>query len=383
MMTPNLSSTLSNRATPMTRLMFRATLRVAPALLVLAACGGKSTSAPAGDTPPVQVSSDNLVVVDSALIESGPALSGSLEAERVAQLRAQVGGTLLALYAEKGATVGAGTALALIDTMVIADQARSARSQLRSAEATADIAQRNGERAVVLHQAGAIADRDLEAAQSGVVAADANLADAKSRLASAEKQLANATVRAPFRGVVSERPASVGDALQPGSPIMTVVDPSQLKLEASVPSDHLSGLRVGSKVEFTVQGSADKDFTGKITGINPAVDTVTRQVRVYISVPNSEKTLVAGLFAEGRIAIRSIRALSIPFSAIDQQASTPSVKRVRGSKVESVPVTLGVRDELAELVQVTSGLTRGDTLLTGGVIGTSAGTMLRIVHRDR
>lgn len=383
MMTSNLSSTLSHRVPPMTRLRFRATLRVVPVLLVLAACGGKSTGAPAADTPPVQVSSDNVVIVDSALIESGPALSGSLEAERVAQLRAQVGGTLLALYAEKGATVGTGAALALIDTMVIADQARSARSQLRSAEATADIARRNGERAVVLHQAGAIADRDLETARSGVAAADANLADARSRLASAEKQLANATVRSPFRGVVSERPASVGDALQPGSPIMTVVDPSQLKLEASVPSDHLGGLRVGSKVEFTIQGSADKDFMGKITGINPAVDPATRQVRVYISVPNSEKALVAGLFAEGRIAMQSIRALSIPFSAIDQQASTPSVKRVRGGKVESVPVTLGVRDELAELVQVTSGLTRGDTLLTGGVIGTQAGTMLRIIHRDR
>ena len=368
---------------PMNRLIFPAAFRAAAVLLLLAGCGGKSKSPATTEVPPVQVSSDNVVVVDSGLIESGPALSGSLEAERAAQLRAQSGGTLLALYADQGATVAAGARLALIDTLVAADQARSARSAVRSAQASADLARRNAERADALHQAGAIADRDLEAARGSAAAAEANLADAKSRLASADKMLANATVRAPFRGVVSERPASVGDALQPGSPILTVVDPTQLKLEASVPADHLSELRVGSKVEFTIQGSADKSFTGKIARINPAVDPSTRQVRVYVTVPNSGNALVAGLFAEGRIAVKSVQALSVPFSAIDQQATSPAVKRVRGGKVESVPVTLGLRDELAELVQVTAGLTKGDTLLLGGVIGTPAGTMLRVVRRDR
>ncbi len=382
-MTSTLTPTGSDQAMPMNRLIFPAAFRAAAVLFLLVACGGKSKSPATTEVPPVQVSSDNVVVVDSGLIESGPALSGSLEAERAAQLRAQIGGTLLALYADQGATVAAGARLALIDTLVAADQARSARSAVRSAQASADLARRNAERADALHQAGAIADRDLEAARGAAAAADANLADAKSRLASADKMLSNATVRAPFRGVVSERPASVGDALQPGSPILTVVDPTQLKLEASVPADHLSELRVGSKVEFTIQGSADKSFTGKIARINPAVDPSTRQVRVYVTVPNSGSALVAGLFAEGRIAVKSVQALSVPFSAIDQQATSPAVKRVRGGKVESVPVTLGLRDELAELVQVTAGLTKGDTLLLGGVIGTPAGTMLRIVRRDR
>lgn len=382
-MTSTLTPTGSDQAMPMNRLIFPAAFRAAAVLLLLAGCGGKSKSPATTEVPPVQVSSDNVVVVDSGLIESGPALSGSLEAERAAQLRAQIGGTLLALYADQGATVAAGARLALIDTLVAADQARSARSAVRSAQASADLARRNAERADALHQAGAIADRDLEAARGSAAAAEANLADAKSRLASADKMLSNATVRAPFRGVVSERPASVGDALQPGSPILTVVDPTQLKLEASVPADHLSELRVGSKVEFTIQGSADKSFTGKIARINPAVDPSTRQVRVYVTVPNGGNALVAGLFAEGRIAVKSVQALSVPFSAIDQQATSPAVKRVRGGKVESVPVTLGLRDELAELVQVTAGLTKGDTLLLGGVIGTPAGTMLRVVRRDR
>lgn len=380
-MTP--TSTGSNPAMTMLRPISRAALRAAPVLFLLAACGGEPQAAATTDAPPVQVSSDNVTVVDSGRLESGPALSGSLEAERAAQLRAQVSGTLLALYVDEGAAVSVGQALALIDTSTLAESARSARSGMRSAAASADVAKRNAERSEALHQAGAIADRDLEAAKSSSVAADANLADARSRLASAEKMLANATVRAPFRGVVSERPASVGDVLQPGSPVLTVVDPSVLKLEASVPAENIAALKTGSKVEFTIQGSADKHFTGKIARINPAVDPATRQVRVYVSVPNGDRALVSGLFAEGRVALTSLHGLAIPFTAIDQQATTPSVKRVRGGKVESVPVTLGLRDELAEMVQVTNGLTKGDTLLIGGVLGTPAGVMLRITRRDR
>ncbi|MEO5798626.1 MAG: efflux RND transporter periplasmic adaptor subunit [Gemmatimonadales bacterium] len=383
MTTLTLTPTGSDRAMTMNRSIFRAALRAAPVMLLLAACGGKAKSGAPAEVPPVQVSSDNVTVVDSSRLESGPALSGSLEAERAAQLRAQVGGAVLALYVDQGAAVHAGQALALIDTSAIAESARSARSALRSAQASADVAKRNAERSDALHQAGAIADRDLEAARSSAVAADANLADARSRLASAEKMLSNATIRAPFNGIVSERPASVGDVVQPGSPVLTVVDPSLLKLEASVPAEDIAALKAGSKVEFTIQGSADKTFTGKISRINPAVDPATRQVRVYVSVANTEHALVSGLFAEGRVALKSLYGLAIPFTAIDQRATTPSVKRVRGGKVESVPVTLGLRDELAEQVQVLSGVSKGDTLLIGGVLGTPAGVMLRITRRDR
>ncbi|MEP6589963.1 MAG: efflux RND transporter periplasmic adaptor subunit [Gemmatimonadota bacterium] len=383
MTTTTTTLTGSDQPMPMQRPTLRATARLVPALLLLAACGGKPKAAAPAEAPPVQVSSDNIALADSALLESGPALSGSLEAERTAQLRAQVSGTLMALYVDEGAAVAAGARLALIDTLVLADQARSARTQVRSAQAMADVATRNAERADALHQAGAIADRDLEAAKSAAVGAQATLADARSRLASAEKQLSNAVVRAPFRGVVSERPASVGDALQLGSPILTVVDPTLLKLEAAVPAEDIGALKPGAKVEFTLQGSGDKHFTGKIARINPAVDPATRQVRIYVSVPNPKGELVAGLFAEGRVALTSVRGLAVPFTAIDQRATTPTVKRVRGGKVESVPVTLGLRDELAELVLVTSGLTKGDTLLIGGVLGTPAGVMLKITPRDR
>ena len=185
-----------------------------------AAPGRSGAAAAASISPP-----DNIATADSALVEKGPSLSGTLTPERAAQLRAQVGGALLALYVEEGSSVSAGQAVALIDTVSLAEMARSARSQLVSAQLGADVAKRNYERAQTLHAAGAISDRDLEVAHNQSVSADAVLADARSRVTTAEKQLTNAVVRAPFAGVVSERPASSGDVLQVGSPILTVVDP--------------------------------------------------------------------------------------------------------------------------------------------------------------
>jgi membrane fusion protein, multidrug efflux system len=351
-------------------------------MLLLAACGGKGGAPAATVEPGVEVATENITVVDSAQVESGPTLSGSLQPERAAQLRAQVAGTVLALYVEEGATVAAGSPVAMIDTTAIAESVRSARSLERSAVSAFEMATRNEERSTALHKAGAIADRDLETAHSMRLSAEANVADAKSRVASAEKQMTNATLRAPFAGVVSERPVSAGDVVQVGGAIATVVDPSLLKLEASVAAENAGSMKAGAKVAFSVNGYPARTFHGTIARINPAVDPVTRQIRLYVQVPNADHALAAGLFAEGRVAVTSAHGLAVPLSAIDAKATITSVKRLRGGKVESVPVTLGIRDELAMMVEVTKGLTRGDTLLVGSALGTPVGAPVRITRGD-
>lgn len=356
-----------------------------PMTMLAAACGGKDEAAPTSDSAAVvaiSVAPEHVTVIDTGLIESGPSLSGTLEAERVAQLRAQVAGTLLQVMVDEGAAVSSGQALARIDAMVLEDQARSAASQLRSAEAAAAVATRNAERAQQLNTAGAIAERDLEAARNQAIAAEAMVADSRSRLASARKQLANATLRAPFAGVVSERPASAGDVLQVGAPVITVVDPTSLELAANVPAASLGGMKRGAKVEFTVTGYPDRRFTGVIARVNPAVDPVTRQARIYVAVRNGDRSLATGVFAEGRVAVSQVRGLSVPVGALDPQATSPSVKRIRGGKVELVPVSLGLRDDVTERIEVKSGIQRGDTLLISGALGTPVGSVVRIARND-
>lgn len=361
---------------------------VSAGLVLAIACGGpppeEAPTTPA-ETPPVQVAAAGISVVDSNLIESGPALSGTLVAHRTAQLRPQVNGTIMALYAREGMPVTAGQLLAVLDTMVIADQARSARLAVRSAELSAETAERNKTRSEELHRVGAIADRELEAARNVAAQAQATLEDARSRMAAAAQQLSNAMIRAPFRGVVSEVPVSVGDVMQMGSsnPVVVVMDPSILELEAGVPADNLSELKVGARVEFSVSAHPGRVFTGAIARVNPTVDATTGQLRLYVRVPNDARVLAAGLFAEGRVTVRTARGMAVPFAAIDERTPTPTVKRLRGGVVEVVPVSLGLRDELAERVQVMSGLSRGDTVLVGGALGTPVGARVSVSNSDK
>lgn len=357
-------------------------------VMLAAACGGpgepEAETETAAAPPPMQVAEVNVAVVDTFRIEHGPSLSGTLTADRSAQLRAQAGGTVLSVRVRVGDRVGAGQTIAVIDTMVLAEHARSARLGLTSAELAARTAERNLERSNELHRAGAIAERDLEGARNQAAQANAMLEDARARVAAAAKQLGDAVVRAPFGGIVTELPVSVGDAVQPGvNLIAVVVDPSQLELEATVPAANLSVLRVGATVEFAVAAHPGRIFEGKVARVNPSVDPVTGQMRLYVRVSNTDGILAAGLFAEGRVAVETVRGLAIPESALDKQAARTQVKRVKGGLVEAVDVTLGLHDELAERVQVTAGLMAGDTVLTGAALGTPAGVAVNFGRRDR
>ena len=123
-------------------------------------------------------------------------------------------------------------------------------------------------------------------------------------------------IRAPLTGVVSSREVNRGDVVSPGTALFTVIDPSSMRLEASVPSDDLSALRVGAKVEFTVRGY-DQTFPGTIERIAPQADAATRQVPIYVAIPNVGGRLVAGLYAEGRVVSQSASGLVVPLAAIN------------------------------------------------------------------
>lgn len=350
------------------------------AALALAGCGDKKEAAvDSTAAPPIQkIGPDNIAIAKSDTLRSGPPISGTLVADREAQIRAEVSGAVLQTFVDQGQRVAAGTQLGRIDDAVLRDAALSARSGVTQARVAAEQATRELQRAKTLVAAGAIAERDVESAERGNVAAQAALADANARLGMAQKNLSNATIRAPFAGIVSEKSVSPGDIVSPGAALFTVIDPRSLRLEASVPTSALGDVRVGAPVTFSVNGFADRKLEGKITRVNPVVDPQTKQVRLLASVPNERGLLVAGLFVEGRVDSQKRVGVLVPEQAVDQTAVTPYVMRLKAGKVEKVEVQLGVRDQAAEAFEVRSGIASGDTLLLGAARGISVGTGVTI-----
>ena len=326
----------------------------------------------------VTVGVENVVVAVAGQLETGPIVSGALSAEKEATLRAEVAGPVVATLAEAGERVAQGQLLARIDDTALRDQFLSARSGLTTAQTNAEIAARERDRMEALLKAGAIAEREAEQARRGNVAAQSALADARARLSLAQEQVDDTQIRAPFAGTVSERQVSAGDAVQPGMAMFTVIDPSTMRLEAAVPAEQLGAVRIGMPVSFTVNGYPGREFTGRITRINPVADPVTRQVRIFASIPNAGRTLVGGLFAEGRVASESHTGIVVPQTAVNERGATPTVMRVKNGRAEQVAVRLGLRDAAREAVEIASGIAAGDTLLLGAAQGISVGTPVKV-----
>ncbi len=350
-------------------------------LSVAVLTGACSEGANGATNPPeplaVQIGAENVVSVKAGTIIVGPIISGELTASREATVRAELGGAILDVSVEEAQPVSRGALLARIETRTLEDTRQSAVSALRSAENQLAVARRETERTERLVEAGALAARELDVARNNVTTAEAAVADAKSRLASAERTLGDTTIRAPFTGIVASRSVNTGDVVVPGTELFRIIDPSSMRLEASVPSEDLSVLRAGATVEFTVRGY-ERPFTGRIERIAPQADSTTRQVPIYVAIPNPGGRLLAGLFAEGRVVSSSAKGLIVPINAVNTTEADPWVLRVRNGTTERVAVTLGLRDPRREEVQVASGLDDGDVLLRGAAQGISPGTPVKL-----
>lgn len=364
---------------PLTRIR-----RLSPVVALLAigiVAGCKKDSDANAATPTVAtvtVGAENVAVAKQQEIQSGPTISGSLAPEKEARLSAEVPGAVVQTYAEAGQRVTRGQLLARLDDSAIQQAFLSARSTMASAQSGASNAERELGRARTLVAAGAIAERDLENATTANTAAQAQLAAARAQVAAAEQNLGRTRITAPFTGIVATRTVSAGDVVAPGAPLFTVVEPGSMRLEAAVPAEQLASVRVGAPVSFMVNGYPGRTFTGRITRVSPVADPTTRQVQILATIPNAGNTLVGGLFAEGKVASESRSGLVVPANAINERGIAPVAMRIKGGRVEQVTVQIGLRDAVAELLEITGGLAVGDTVLVGAAQGISAGTRVTI-----
>jgi RND family efflux transporter MFP subunit len=348
-------------------------------VLATAACGSNEARE-STEPAPIQIGSESVAVVKREELRTGPIISGQLSAAREATVRAEVGGSLVQMTLDEGQPVKQGTVLARIAARDLSDAVTSARVAVESAEAALQLARSEAQRTESLVKGGALAQRDLENAQNAVATAQSQLAAARARLSSAQAQLGDTVVRAPITGVVSDRPANAGDVVTPGTALYTIIDPSSMRLEASVRSDEIGALEPGLPVEFRVRGYAGQTFSGKIERISPAADPATRQVPIFVSIPNVSGRLIAGLYAEGRVETEVRRSLVVPGNAIDETGGSPVVTRLRDGKAERVEVKVGIRDRDTERVEILAGLSEGDVLLTGAARSVTPGTAVTVTR---
>jgi RND family efflux transporter MFP subunit len=352
--------------------------------VLAAGCGNGASSAAEGAAAPavVQLAPENVATATVGEIAAGPAISGELTAAREATIRAQVGGSIVQLPVDRGQPVRAGAVVARISSRDLDSAFESAKVAVSSAETALAVARADHERTETLVKGGALAARELDQTRNALSNAEAQLAAARARQTSVWQQIDDTSVRAPFAGVVSERPASVGDVVTAGAELLTIIDPSSLRLEALVPSGQIQDIEPGAPVEVAIRGVADR-VRGTVERVMPSADPVTRQVSIFVSVPNRGGKLIAGLFADGRVLTASRTGVIVPVSAVDETGPVPTVTRIRDGKAERAPVELGIRKLDTERIEIVKGVAAGDVLIVGSAKGVAAGTPVNVVEAGR
>jgi RND family efflux transporter MFP subunit len=347
----------------MLRLLFAIVLGAA-----LGACGklpGASQKGAGGAAPatPILLAAEDIYVIRSAALASGPAITGSVQPERRADLRAEVPTIVLRVLKENGDTVRRGDLLVQLDDTAIRDGLASAEAASRAAEQAYEQAQRQLDRMKTLRASGMTSAQQMEDAEMRRNSTQSEVEAAKTRVVLARQQLARTEARAPFDGIVSERKVSAGDTAQVGKELLKVIDPNSMRFEALVSADHVGELKAGQAVHFRVNGYGDQEFLGKIRRVNPSANPTTRQVEVLVDFVGEKQPKLAGLYAEGRVATETRSSLTIPASAVVRDGEKASAFRVKEGKLQKVPLTLADRDARTGDYLVRAGLAEGDQVI--------------------
>jgi RND family efflux transporter MFP subunit len=341
---------------------------VAVGILALAACGRSSSadeSATPTEAPPALLGAQDVAVAQRADLASGTVLTGSLQPYRIVQVKSQIAGTVRGVRVDRGTSVQRGQVMATIEAAGVQSQAVAAKANLALAKQKLDAAE-------TLYEAGAMSAIDARTARAAYEAAQAEAARA-------EEAASRSTITAPITGVVSERMVDGGEAVGVDAALFTVVNTDTLELAGQIPVELAASVRVGAPVAFTLAAEPARTLTGRLARIEPVADPQTRQVGVYIQLPNRRHAIIGGQFATGRIVGERVRdAVVVPESAIRGSGDSTHVLLVAGDQVQRRPVTVGARDASTGRVAIASGLEGGERVIVTPTILLAPGTKVAL-----
>jgi len=304
----------------------------------------------------------------------------------------------------KGSYMAAEAAYATATRAQVPEDAQKAESDVAQAKANLDLNLSIVKSRKQLFAEGAIPGRDLDTAQAALVQAqaaydaaakhlesmrivsrEAALKSAQGQLTSAEGKYKGATaqvsyseIRSPINGVVTDRPLYAGETAAAGAPLLTVMDTSSLLAKTHLAQGLAQQLKLEDKATVQVPGVAEP-VSAKVTLISPALDPGSTTVEVWLKIDNKAGTFKVGTPVKASITGRTeAQAWKIPASSIliGQDGSKSVMVVGADGAAHRKPVTPGLQD--AEDVQITSGLTPSDFVITGGAYGLDDGTKVKV-----
>jgi RND family efflux transporter MFP subunit len=289
---------------------------------------------------------------------------------------AQVPGAVVQLNVKAGDRVAAGQVLLRLDARAADQSAAASDAQVQAARAALDVATQDLERQRQLFQKNYISQAALERAESAFKSTQAQVNTQLAQAGAARTQTGFYVVRAPFAGVVAEVPVSLGDMAMPGRALVTIYDPTALRVTAAVPQSLSTRLQTAlangtlPRVEIPSLGSTLAEVKPTKVQVLPTVDPQTHTVDVRAELPVGLGSLAPGQFARlwlpstaSAQALDDAAVLMVPRKAVIRRAELtalyvldstgkPLLRQVRTGRVEG------------DQVEVLSGLSAGERVVT-------------------
>ena len=301
------------------------------------------------------------VVKQSSLAQEVHAI-GTLTATS-SEITSEVAGHVQNIYFRDGTFVKSGALLIQLDDAI-------AKAQFDTAKAKLDYTEKNFKRLTSLSKKGFLALNDIDKAE----------ADLKEKRADAqEKEVLwqKRQLKAPFDGMVGKSSVNKGDYVDAGNHLVTLTDTKHLRIEFNIPEKNLALLKLGQDVKISTAAYPGKTFNGKVAFISPTINAENRSISIYADVPNDDNKLTSGMFVDVTESLESENnVLMIPARSLIPVLDGEQVFKIVEGKAVAVTVKIGKRSE--DSVQVISGLSPGDIVITDGQLKVKTGVPVKL-----
>ncbi len=310
-----------------------------------------------GDGKPVRVEGRgsrvlnvNAMVMGYENLEDKVVIVGLLYPDEAVDLSFEISGVITDILFPEGSYVRKGELLARVNDKPL-------RAELKKLEVQLPLLEARVGRQSQLLESKAVSEESLETVKTELAAHKADIEIVKARLAQTE-------LRAPFDGMIGLRNVSEGTYASPSVVVSRLTKLDPLKLEFFIGEREASLIHTGQKVNFTSEG---KKYDATIYAVEPSIERGTLTRRARATVPNPGGVMQPGRAVSTEFSLRDIdNALLIPSIAMVTEMGRDVVYVYRNGVAEQVPVIKGMRTQSS--VQVLEGLSKGDTLITSGVM---------------
>lgn len=330
--------------------------------ILVTGCSNESAApgGPSGGMPAIMVIATP--VVSENVVDEIQAL-GTARANESIEITPRISSLIAAIKFTEGQLVHEGDILIELEN-------REIRAGLAVAEATLDESRKQYDRSKSLASSQAISASTLDEQQASVRVDSATVEMARARLA-------NTVIRAPFSGHIGLRRVSLGEFVDSSTVITTLDDTDRIKLDFSIPEAFLTAISEGMSIVAASAVYPEKSFIGTVSSIDTRLDPISRSVMVRALVPNPDNLLKPGMFLTVSLQRDRGNVLVIPEEAIVPEGGQQFVFVVKGDKVVKQRVELGHR--VPGRVEVTSGLSEGEQVVTEGTQKVRDGSLVQVL----